>query len=62
MWYAKSALDHAGLHALQESVSPGYLSRIKNKHRKDWRGEYWWEPGTGLPERAPSFEDIAGRN
>jgi hypothetical protein len=62
MWYAKSALDHAGLHALQESVSPGYLSRIKNKHRKEWGGEYWWAPGTGLPERAPSFEDIAGRN
>ena len=60
IWYIKSAIDHAGLHALQESVSPGYLSRIQNKARKDWGTSYWWEPGTGLPERAPSFEELAG--
>ena len=62
LWYAKAALDHAGLHALQESMSPGYLSRIQNKARKDWRQEYWWRPGTGLPDRAPSFEQLSGAN
>lgn len=61
LWYAKAALDHAGLHALQESMSPGYLARIKNKQRKDWQGGYWWAPGSGMPDRAPSFEDLAGR-
>lgn len=61
LWYAKTALDNAGLHALQESLSPGYMARLKNKQRKDWRGEYWWQPGGDLaPERAPSFEQIAG--
>ena len=62
LWYIKAALDHAGLHALQENLSPGYLSRIKNKQRKDWKGDYWWAPGTGLPDRAPSFEDMVGAN
>lgn len=61
LWYGRAALDHAGLHALQESMSPGYLSRIRSKARKDWGADYWWQPGTGLPDRAPSFEDIAGR-
>jgi hypothetical protein len=61
LWYAKAALDNAGLHALQESMSPGYLSRIQNKARKDWGQEYWWKPGGEFaPERAPSFEEMAG--
>ncbi|MBP7947938.1 MAG: hypothetical protein KA191_18025 [Verrucomicrobia bacterium] len=60
LWYAKAALDHAGLQAMQEAASPGYLSRIKNKARKDWRQEYWWEPGTGTPDRAPDLAAVAG--
>jgi hypothetical protein len=62
LWYGKAALDNAGLHAMQEAASPGYLSRIQNKARKDWGQEYWWKPGGEfLPERAPSFEQLAGR-
>lgn len=62
LWYAKTALDHAGLHAMQEAVSPGYLARIKNKQRKDWGGEYWWEPGASFSEMsAPDFTAVAGR-
>ncbi len=62
LWYAKAALDHAALHSLQESLSPGYLSRIRSKQRKDWGGDWWWQPGSGLPDRAPSFEQLAGGN
>lgn len=61
LWYAKAALDHAALHAVQESVSPGYLARIRSRAAKDWDQGFWWEPGAPLPERAPSFEDVAGR-
>jgi hypothetical protein len=60
LWYAKSALDHAALQALQENSSPGYLARIQNKARKDWGQEYWWKPGDALPERGPSFAEMAG--
>jgi hypothetical protein len=63
LWYAKTALDQAGLHAAQEAMSPGYLSRIQNKARKDWGQDYWWSPGGDFaPERAPSFEAMAGAN
>ena len=62
LWYAKTALDHAGLQAAQEAMSPGYLARIQSKARKDWGQEYWWTPGGEFaPERAPSFADIAGQ-
>lgn len=61
LWYAKAALDHAGLFALQENLSPGYLSRIQNKARRDWHQDYWWNPRDAAPERSPSFEALAGR-
>jgi hypothetical protein len=61
LWYAKTALDHAGLHAMQEAVSPGYMARIKNRQRKEWGGEYWWQPGEPLPDRGPDFTAAGGR-
>lgn len=60
LWYAKAALDHAGLHALQEAVSPGYLSRMQQRARRDWNQDYWWSPGTGAPDRAPDMTAIGG--
>ena len=61
LWYAKEALNHAGLHALQENLSPGYLNRMQQRARKDWNQDFYWAPGTGMPDRAPSFEEVAGR-
>lgn len=61
LWYAKAALDHAGLHALQENLSPGYLSRMQQRAQKDWGQAYWWKPGTGAPDRAPDLTAIGGR-
>lgn len=60
LWYGKAAFDHMGLHALQENLSPGYLGKMQKRARKDWNQEYFWKPGTGMPERAPNFEEIAG--
>jgi hypothetical protein len=61
LWYAKAALDHAGLHALQENLSPGYLSKMERRARKDWNQEYWWEPGSGAPDRAPDLTAVGGK-
>lgn len=55
LWYARAAIDHAGLHALQENLSPGYLSRMRQRAQKDWNQAYWWTPGTGVPDRAPDL-------
>jgi hypothetical protein len=61
LWYAKSAFDHAGLHELQEMLSPGYLERMQERERSEWGQERWWAPGSGLPERAPNLETAFGR-
>jgi hypothetical protein len=55
LWYAKAAIDHAGMHALQENLSPGYLSKMQQRTKKDFGQDYWWKPGTGLPDRAPDL-------
>lgn len=60
LWYAKAALDHAALNALSENLSPGYLSRMRQRARKDWNQGFWWDPASATPDRAPSFESIAG--
>jgi len=61
LWYAKAALDHAGLFALQENLSPGYLSKMERRARKDWNQEYWWEPESGAPNRAPDLTAVGGK-
>jgi hypothetical protein len=61
LWYARTALDQAALHAVQENLSPGYLQRIRAKARKDWGQSYWWEPGGDFePERAPDLSAAFG--
>lgn len=62
LWYLRAAIDHMLLHDMQEAVSPGYLSRMKQRSRKEWGQGYWWEPGEALPDRAPDLEAAAGGN
>lgn len=62
LWYAKSAFDHAGLHDLQEMLSPGYLRRMEERVKDEWGQDYWWRPGGGLPDRAPNLEAATGTN
>jgi hypothetical protein len=61
LWYAKAAIDHAGLHALQENLSPGYLARMRDRAQKDWGQDMWWKPGTDLPDRAPDLGAAVGQ-
>jgi hypothetical protein len=61
IWYAKAALDHAGLHAIQENLSPGYLGKMQQRAAKEWGTTNWWQPGTGMPNRAPDFGKAVGQ-
>lgn len=59
LWYAAAAMDHMGLYALQENLSPGYLGRIQGKARKEWGQDFWLDPDTG-DMRAPDLSAVAG--
>lgn len=61
LWFAKAALDQAGLHAIQENLSPGYLSRIRSKARRDWSQDYFMPPGGSFEDmRAPDLAAAFG--
>lgn len=69
LWYARTAIDHMGLHAIQENLSPGYLSKMQQRAQKNWGNDYWYRPDSGSiftgdmrgPERAPDLTAIGGK-
>ena len=61
IWYAKAAIDHIGMHALQENLSPGYLGKMQQRDQKEWGQSRWWRPGTGVPDRAPDIPRAVGQ-
>lgn len=61
LWYAKAAIDHAGMHAIQENLSPGYLGKMQQRANKEFGQSFWWLPGTGGPQRAPDIGKSVGQ-
>jgi hypothetical protein len=55
VWWVKPMVDHGFMNALNESLSPGYLARQKERAYKDWGSRYWWAPNDTLPQRAPAM-------
>ena len=60
LWYARAAVDHLLLQDMQESLSPGYLNKMRARAYKDFGQQYWWEPGEITPDRLPDFENAIG--
>jgi hypothetical protein len=70
LWYGRLALDQAVLNQFQETLSPGYLDKVKARQIKEWDASWWWEPtGQGVaadggmrgPDRAPDAAAAVGR-
>ena len=62
LWYARAAVDHAFTHALQENLSPGYLSRMQQRAQREYGQAYWWRPGADFDEmRAPDMGAAVGQ-
>lgn len=60
LWYLKAALDHWVFQQMQESLSPGYLRKMKMKAEREFGDSYWWEPGAMTPQRAPDLSKAVG--
>lgn len=60
LWWVKPFMEHGFLNAVNENLSPGYLSRVQDRARKDWGQRYWWAPRDAVPARPPNFDAIAG--
>lgn len=62
LFYAKAVIDHWFLHDLQETLSPGYLGRMRASLQKDWHQGYWWAPGAKFSEaKVPDLSQALGR-
>lgn len=55
LWWVKPMLDHGIVNDLNESMSPGYLARMKERAYRDWGTRWWWAPNDALPARAPNL-------
>lgn len=60
LWYTKAATDHMIFHQMQEYFSPGYMRRMRQRARKDFGQEFWWNPGEMTPGRAPNLGAAVG--
>lgn len=61
LWWLSGAIDHTFFHALQENLSPGYLSRVERRAARQHDQDYWWQLGPGLPERGPDLSRVWSR-
>lgn len=61
LWYAKAVLNHLFFQQLQEELSPGYNRKVKARAQREFGDSYWWDPGTGVPQRAPDLSKAVGQ-
>ncbi len=61
-WQVRAMYEHWVLHTAQEALNPNYLARMQARAKKEWGQEWYWAPGQALPDRAPSFEQLSGRD
>lgn len=61
VWYAKAALDHLIWQRVMDTLSPGYLSTIRQKTQQDYGQQWWWNPGKVSPERGPELGRMVGQ-
>lgn len=55
LWWVKPMIEHGFLNSVNESLSPGYLAKMKARAQKDFGQRYWWAPDEALPSRAPDL-------
>jgi len=55
IWYTKTALDHMIWQNVMEQLSPGYLRSMRQRTRKEYGQNWWYEPGEITPDRAPDI-------
>jgi len=61
LWWVRPMIDHGFMNALNENLSPGYLSRMQSRAAKDWQQQYWWAPRDAVPRRAPDLGAAVGQ-
>jgi hypothetical protein len=61
LWWVKPLIEHGFMNDLNESLSPGYLGRMKQRAAQNWGTRYWWAPDQMEPDRAPNMAAAVGQ-
>jgi len=55
LWYTKAAMEHLVWQRVMDNLSPGYLARMRRRHLRDFKQDWWWRPGEPVPRRTPEL-------
>ena len=55
LWFWKTVWNRMIWDNIAENLSPGVTSRNVAKSRQQYHNDYFWEPGTSAPQRAPDL-------
>ncbi|MBR7942361.1 hypothetical protein [Burkholderia cenocepacia] len=57
LWFWKTVWNRLIWDNIAENLSPGVTSRNVAKSRQQYHNDYFWEPGTSAPQRAPDLSN-----
>ncbi|MBJ9917668.1 hypothetical protein I5784_23155 [Burkholderia cenocepacia] len=57
LWFWKLVWSRLVWDNIAENLSPGVTSRNVAKSRQQYHNDYFWEPGTSAPQRAPNLDN-----
>jgi hypothetical protein len=63
MWYTRLAYERVLLDQVQKMVdpeAPQAFARAINSRRREYRQEFFWQPGDSAPQRSPNFGAVLG--
>lgn len=64
LWYTREIFERTLLDQIQKEVDPKAHRKFRKqirKKQKDYKQDFWWRPGSAMPNRMPNLEAAGGR-
>lgn len=64
LWYTRMIFERTLLDQIQKEVDPKAHRKFRKqirKKQKDYKQDFWWRPGSAMPNRMPNLEAAGGR-
>jgi hypothetical protein len=60
LWYWRTVWNRLIFDNIAENLSPGVTQRNVNRSNKQYGNEFFWSPGSSVPDRAPDLAHAFG--
>lgn len=64
LWYTRMIFERTLLDQIQKEADPKAHRKFRKqirKKQKDYKQDFWWRPGSAMPNRMPNLEAAGGR-